>query len=371
MQQEAPKKILDLGIGKGSLTKAAFTKWGKAKYFAIDVDLKRIKDIIIDLPFVNVKKVNGLKANFESLKQSIGLVDLAICNPPYLKVKRGNYKELFNQAGLPACNSLKYLTSDLIFLAQNLRLLKVGGELGIILPDGLLTNHDFSLFRNDLLINHTLTKVIQLPDNVFQKTEARTHILIIKKGKPKGPKIRKVMLSQVNFDGKELKPIKVYTKELVHRMDYMYQYYKSKHLAPKLCLKDINAVIKRGKYDSKFLSASRLSYFHSTHFKKHGNQIVVENKAGIKHIDYCAKAGDILLCRVGKRIAGSSAIVKKGRFIISDCVYKISVTPKYRNTVFKSLKSSSGKEWLKVHAHGVCSQVISKSDLLNFPVDLK
>jgi len=74
------------------------------------------------------------------------------------------------------------------------------------------------------------------------------------------------------------------------------------------------------------------------------------------------------MCRVGKRVVGKVAIVKAGRVVNSDCVYRITVPKPYRNVLLKSLLSDEGKAWLHAFAHGVCSQVISKSDLENFPL---
>lgn len=59
--------------------------------------------------------------------------------------------------------------------------LRDGRELGIILPDSVMTNHYYNDLRKDLLFNHNIKCIIQLPDNIFNKTEARTHILIIQK----------------------------------------------------------------------------------------------------------------------------------------------------------------------------------------------
>jgi type I restriction enzyme M protein len=74
------------------------------------------------------------------------------------------------------------------------------------------------------------------------------------------------------------------------------------------------------------------------------------------------------MCRVGKRIVGKVAIIQSGSIINSDCIYRITVPKKFQKVVLKSFLSAEGKAWLSAYAHGVCSQVISKSDLENFPL---
>ena len=133
-------------------------------------------------------------------------------------------------------------------------------------------------------------------------------------------------------------------------------------------LKQIGAVIKRGKFSYKELRQSKLSFFHSVHFKENDVNICFDKPVANKHNNYSANEGDILMCRVGKRVVGKVAMVKFGRVVISDCIYKITVPKRYRQVLMKSLQSEEGKAWLHAFAHGVCSQVISKSDLENFPI---
>lgn len=97
--------------------------------------------------------------------------------------------------------------------------MKEGCELGIILPDSILTNHYFQVLRRDLLCNHNVKSIIQLPDKVFNKTEARTHIMIIEKNRKSNYKIE---VSKASFDGEIIDTIMVENSKLIQRMDYDY-----------------------------------------------------------------------------------------------------------------------------------------------------
>jgi type I restriction enzyme M protein len=362
----SPRVILDLGIGEGSLTRAAYKKWSKANFFGIDIDTERIKKTLHELPYVTIKTANGVDNNIISkLNIKVGSVDVAVCNPPYLKIKKDKkYDNLFKNAQLHNCHKLKYYTSDLIFLAHNLRILKPCGVLGIILPDGLLTGQDFKLFRHDLLTNHTIKSIIQLPDKIFNKTEARTHILIVQKGKKTNYKEVNLFLSDKN--GICIDSQKVNTAHLLNRMDFTYHKWEREESTSNLTLGCINADIKRGSYSYKLLKDTNCNYFHTTTFQ---NKNVHSFKNNIYNSDkIVAQKGDILIARVGKRCIGKFSLVRSGRILISDCVYRVRVKKEYLPIVLKALESNKGREWFKVNSHGVCALVISKKDLLNFPL---
>ena len=187
---ETPSTILELGIGEGSLAIAAMNRWGSARFIATEIDLDRIVSIKEKLPYVSVSNIDGLSPNIEEQLNIIaGDIDIAVCNPPYkIIAKEESYLNILKSAGfLNSCN-LNKLTTDILFLSQNIKMLKDDGELGIILPDTILTGCEFELFRKDLLSTTTITGLIQLPMSAFAKTEARTHILFLKKEKLKNIK---------------------------------------------------------------------------------------------------------------------------------------------------------------------------------------
>lgn len=362
-----PKRILDLGVGDASLTIAAYSRWDKAKYFATEIEPKKAVAIERKLAFIKVLNCDTLQPNASTkLKIKFGSIDIAICNPPYVRVEnKEKYNELFKSVG---CNNFRYLsriTSEIVFFAHNLKLLKRDGELGIIVSDSLITGKEFKIFRETIFEKFNVRRIIQLPDNVFNKTEARTHIIFISKTKSAN---KTCELLTSNIQGELSEKIIVANNLLIDRMDYQIHSANIHAKAGTKTLKQIGAVIKRGKFSYKELRQSKLSFFHSVHFKENGVNICFDKPVAKKHHSYSANEGDILMCRVGKRVVGKVAIVKCGRVVNSDCIYRITVPKRYRQVLLKSLRSEEGKAWLHAFAHGVCSQVISKSDLENFPI---
>lgn len=364
-----PKRILELGAGEGSLLKAATDRWLNAQFIATDIDRKSVENISRSLPHVNIFHVNSLSAKLDQkLKINVGSIDVAICNPPYLKIKsQKSFLPLFSDASLNCFSSLQLLTSDIIFLAQNLALLKNQGELGIILPDSIITGLEFLPLRKALLENHRITKIIQLPEDIFPRTEALTHILFIKKGSSTSSSVNLYSSDKL---GRCEKCIEVNSNLLVNRMDFKYHSYNArKSRKSGLALSHFTSEIVRGNIENKELRSLNVSQLHTTSLI-HGSSLKFSKSIpwAYRRKYRIAKAGDILLARVGRGCIGKVSIVEKGSAIFSDCVYRIRVPEENRMSIFAAFQSLEGQNWFNALSHGVCAKVLSKRDLLNFPL---
>ncbi len=367
----APSTVLDLGAGGGSLIKAASQRWQNADFYAADIDKNSIKKINKELPFVKIINADSLNKNIaKKLELKVDSVDIAVCNPPYLKLEdKRNYFSLFEEADLENCKNLKKVTSDIIFLAQNLRMLKKDGELGIILPDSLLTGHDFKILRESILSKHSIRGIIELPENIFSKTEARTHILLIEKGCSAEIKTQ---LYISNKEGQCYDQIEVSTNSLGKRMDFTFHKWNQKREKTKSfkTLTELGCEIKRGIQTHAELKVQNKAFVHTTNLNT-GTAVSFLKPVKYKNKKLVfAEVGDIILARVGRGCIGKVSMVKRGRGLLSDCVYRIRVPKLYRHIVLDALTNKTGQAWLKANSHGVCAKVISKADLLQFPIQL-
>ena len=365
-----PKSIIELGVGDGSLVRVAQKKWKNSKIIAGDIDPENLINLRNEFPNLNLFLINGLSSKLsDKLKIKLGTIDVGICNPPYLKIKKdAAVKSIIESCNLGEIDDYHIVTSDLVFLAQNLLLIRNGGELGIILPDGLLTSHQFKHFRKHLINNYEIRGVIELPDKVFKKTEAKTHILVIRKTKPIG---NDITLYKSNYDGQIVDKIKVRANMLEHRMDFSYNKWATSNLDTGLRLEEVANKVFRGKFSKKELVSSKYDFIHTSDLDKSVSyKSFKSDKKLIKKYE-CAQKGDIVISRVGKRCLDRVLIVEKGVVMVSDCLYVIRTNDKYRQVVIDTLTSKYGKEWIKAHAHGVCAKVISKSDLLNLRITVK
>lgn len=368
IEQVQPQRILDLGAGHGALVKAAKNRWPSSVIHAAELNGQGHAFLRLRFPDVRATRINGLDHELDvRMNLEPGSVDVAVCNPPYLHFKNNSeYHGLFRAAGLEKCMNLHSLTTDVLFLAQNLRLLRHGGELGIIVPDGLLTSKGFLLLREGLLTNHQVFGVIQLPEKIFPNTEARTHILLVRRGEVTE---NEIPVHMADNNGEIVSSITVPSTSLIDRMDFQFWNWKQKYSAvnKSLTLNQIGTEIKRGSFTLKQCEKLHLDYFHTTHFSGKTNSTAVmlpTREAVIPGV--IAVKGDILLARVGKRCIGKVAVISSGNAYITDCVYRIRVPVEFHGAVLSALLSEYGQKWLKAYAHGVCAQVISKIDLLEF-----
>lgn len=365
----SPKNILELGAGDGSLLNPAIQRWREANYSAFDIDEKALGAIRKTYPFVKTFKINALKDDLNLLfKVKKNSFDIAFCNPPY-QTFRNNEETIktLTEANLINTAKLKTISTDIYFLALNLIYLRTKGELSIIVPDSILTRKDYFAVRKDLIENHELFGIIELPDKVFRKTEAKTHILFIRKNAQTKTSVK---ISVADQKGNLINKLVINKNDLIDRMDYSFFQYRNqiKNNNYQL-LEELNPDIKRGSYSKKSLENMGKDYFHLDTF----NHCNSNNKISFSHNKdhskgIVAKKGDILLSRVGKRTIGRIAFITKGECLISDCIFRIRVEKKYQQLVFQSLTSSLGNEWMQAYSHGVCAKVISKSDLLKFPL---
>lgn len=74
---------------------------------------------------------------------------------------------------------------QILFIERCLQLLRKGGKLGIVLPDGTIGNRQLDYLRSYLMDQARLVAVIDVPIETFMpNTSTKTSILILTKGKP-------------------------------------------------------------------------------------------------------------------------------------------------------------------------------------------
>lgn len=362
-----PQNIVELGVGDGALIKHAVKKWKKAKFTCTDVNQNEFTDHAKN-PKIKFLIESGLNANLiKILKRGKTEYDVAICNPPYLKVSMQDifkYKKMIDAFDDQLYSKIKLISSEFIFLVQNVLLLRNKGTLGIIVPDSILTRKEFSPIRDSIIKNYNILCTIELPEKIFTKTEAKTHILILRKEKPKSDYVRVCL---ANKDGSIVKETMVFRESLVERMDFGFV---NSNLNSRLVTKAVqnakfNLRIYRGNVTHAELKTLDKPFIHSTTFKNDkaifGRLEKYPRKYSTK---VYAEKGDLVMVRVGRGCVGKFARVKAGKLLVSDCIFVFKSSDKNEVQRFEDfLKLNEGKAFMKMLVHGTCSKVISKSDL--------
>ena len=384
MECVRPKVIVELGTGKGSIASEAAKKWNPEKLITVDTDHTAITYLNeIGSTCQHTHHVQDALDEFlaERIGVDFGSVDVGLCNPPYVRPKwRDSFGNILEQAGLSgALNSVHDAGADLLFIAQNLRLLRKRGKLGLILPDGLITGEKYQGVRSVLLRQHLVQQVIQLPRRVFSNTEAQTYLLVLSKY---GGETQSVALRTMGIDGQLSPAIYIPSDQAKRRLDYNFHLSGNSHFLKtsskqlQITVGEVTQHLVRGSLCSSQLRSINSPVFHLGDFPQtRKGQLLpnVPSKFTQPLKAFCrlapnikfAEKGDILIARIGRNLQDKICVVSKGGCVISDCVYALRVVAAYRDVVIAYLVSEAGRRSIEATAHGVGAKYLSRSDLLS------
>lgn len=354
-----PLKVCDIGAGLGDLLCAVNQRWTGAKLLAADIDPLNVAHARSRLPAADCHQVDALR---HDLPRLLGVeeesMDVAVGNPPYGALRaNASHLSILRDAGLSDAVSPKRLTRDIVFLAQNLRLLKHGGELAVILPEGLAVNHVYADLRAALLERHGLWRALELPAFLFKGTEAKTVALFLRKG---------TASHSVLLESSGGASVRVDAEKAKNRLDAQFHL---QSMSVGLTLADLNPDIKRGALSHAEFRELGVPIFHTTDFKRFQNGRAILGRAPSMADRWVVTPGDILIPRVGSRCLAHAAMVVKGKSVFTDCVYRIRVATEWREHLLRALRSEQGVRFRLAVSHGTCAASLSKNDLLSFPLE--
>lgn len=110
--------------------------------------------------------------------------DLILTNPPFgSTIKDSSIISQFKNFGVNNGKVRKSIKSEVLFIERCLDLLKPGGELAIIVPDGILSNVTYNYVRKGIKERAIIKAIISLPSDAFISRGAtvKTSILYLKK----------------------------------------------------------------------------------------------------------------------------------------------------------------------------------------------
>lgn len=371
LQEDSVSVALELGVGGGALLSAVSGRWPDARCVSVDIDPQHAQECsarpvqhihyCADALTLELDNVIGLTS---------GVADIAVCNPPFIAADwNTSYSVLLNRAGFKVPTKALKVGADLLFLAQNLWLLKDSGQLGIIIPAGIIIGDKNRVVRETLLANHCITEVIELPPKAFKNTEVKTFILNLKKNKTTSNTIK---LYRCDKDGSIEPFIEISLEEAVNRMDFSYYEWKGNFPT---CNSNHGKTLEvlRGGISTSHARELGIEVFHTTDLKKQsepGRIFFSDNfsEATCNSHKVIAQLGDIVIPRVGRNIENGVHIVESGKALISDCLYIIRCPGRAPEDLYKALTSSEGIAWIKAHTHGACARFLTKSDLRKFPL---
>ena len=286
--------------------------------------------------------------------------DITLCNPPYdVPQWRPGFERILSEAGLADAVVPAQASAEVLFVAQNLRLARPGGRLGLLVPDGLMTGRRSAPFRAALLRDHRVETVVQLPQSAFLRTEARAFVLVLTKGRPSR---HPVALRKIGLEGLISAPCMVSPLAAAHRLDHDFHAAAGVGRGPSL--RDFNAKLVRGSV--KVPARAAVPFFHTTHFPRGDARYAHdlprwEGPADSRLV--CAEPGDILIARVDRNLQRKVCGVATGRIPLTSSVLRLRVSAPWRNQVLAALLSSEGEARLAATARGVGARMLGCEDL--------
>ena len=126
---------------------------------------------------IDSQKTNAIM----SVKETEGGFDIIMTNPPFGGIKID--PEIISHYSL-AKNARSELT-QVLFIERCTTMLKPGGRIGIILPDGVLSNPRLEYVVNYIKENYIIKAMASLPKGTFTPygADPKTHILLMRKKK--------------------------------------------------------------------------------------------------------------------------------------------------------------------------------------------
>lgn len=348
---KSPSRTLELAAGEGHLLTAIELKAPNCKMYAVDIDDANCTSLKEKRPDYETFNADATKPiNFlDNLT-----FDFALGNPPFLN---NITVDLFIQSLLRKTLDIeidigKKIRAEYVFICQYMNYLKKDGVLAIILPDSIISGVKSRDFREALLRKFKVEEIIGLSGSPFSKTEAKTHVLFIRNSRPS-----KIETKLSSF-GVNKKSIVVSNDSLIDRMDFNFHKAKNKNIGSRQLLN--HAKIQRGNFTHKDLKMMGEDFIHSTTFD---TDFYLPIKSISPDKSYISK-GDVIMCRVGSRVAGKIRVYNGDPVLFTDCIYKIHFKENsIKNDFLSFITSTTGKESLMSLLRGVCSKYITKSDL--------
>ena len=369
MDVVAPRTVVDLGAGGGTLIGEAAKVWRRANFITIDIDPVASTFRIPVAHGSTYKHVvaDALDAHLsDHLGISWGAACAAVCNPPYIRPQwRSHFRRILADVGLDhILPHAEDIPADVLFVAQNLRLLKRGGQLGVILPDGLVAGERFSQFRRTLILNHAVRQVIELPRRIFRHTEAKAHIVVLTKDQTPSTAIE---VRRLERNGELSSPKLVPPDRAVARLDYSYHSTarSARKRKPCILVDMLIAAIIRGSHSSRARASLPFPVLHTSDVSE--SDTVAPSKFKLpkqywnRNCGVVASPGDLLVARVGRNFSSKVCKVVHGPTVVSDCFLVLRPRPDEYERVFSFLRSNRGRCALESASHGVGAKFITQT----------
>lgn len=360
--------LLDLGAGKGALSRAAAARLGLDRLVLIERDPRYAAWLNQNFEkSVNVVRSNALDCDWEghwsAANKNIGVVS----NPPYgmLVLTQAQLTKLASSKLSPPVHG-NWVRGDAAFLAKAWELTATGASLAFIVTAPIVTGHEFRQLREVLVKELQNLTITQLDERTFPGAEVRAFLVNGTRGLNRR---RNVLIRKADISGQIVDELLIEHKAALVRLDI--EFYRAcerlglSNSSTVHTLADVGTHIVRGSLSRNEFEKQGVGAFHTTDFVRKGEQIELSEAANGYR---CATKGDILIPRVGSRCLTRHAMVVHGEGPYTDCVFRLRSSSNVQERIWKTISSSFGCEWREAHASGNCARHLTQATLLSMPL---
>jgi type I restriction enzyme M protein len=380
---ENVKRAIDPACGDGVFLQALLER-GVEEVWGVDIDPEIIKFIPQKIREKTKIIVGDSLIRFSLDNNSLpeNYFDIAVGNPPFSS-KYGRVTDY----RLKMYEISKDRTSEAIenlFIERFIKLVRPGGVIGIIVPDGVLLNKGNEHVRRYILKYKVLT-IISLPRGIFRSvigTTSKASVLFIKKEPNSGEEAFFYEASDENLDA---------IFDLYEKRRGCWNTPTADRLHPKHCIKtDLLSI--SSKFPVKMLDevilemkSGRTEYGEKRYFVKHGIRYISAKVVTPYGLDFSrderyiepgspmdkktayVKPGDVLFVRVGVGCIGRAAAVidQNDVGVADDWIYIIRVneTKVLPHYLAIYIQTDYARKQLEVMKRGVGTVTIPQSEL--------
>jgi type I restriction-modification system DNA methylase subunit len=194
-------------MNSGKIRSSKLNLYGQDKVERM-VRLSTINCSLFNLKTAKITIGNSLADN-SPISQISGMIDVVLTNPPFGAVFNSAFLSSECAKGIPFIsnlkNSSKSIESELLFIEKGMTLLKEGGRMLIVVPDGVISARGFAdTVRKYLSRTSQVKAIVDLPSVAFAQagTRTKTAVLYLEKTRPNNA--QSVFMSSVRSLGFEV-----------------------------------------------------------------------------------------------------------------------------------------------------------------------
>lgn len=226
LQPKSNEFIIDPACGTGGFLSESISQMqGEGKSYQL-VGIDKDRDMS-DMALATTKIISGDHTriyndnSLEILKEKsvlhnlVGQADVVLTNPPFgakigvtdesiLRLYEFGYNWTYSTSDKKwyrLSTLVKNQAPQILFLELCVKLLKDGGRMGIVLPEGMFGNKSLGYIWDYLKENGKVIAMIDCPRSTFQpSTDTKTNVLFFEKGKPFSEEVRVAVAKQCGHD---------------------------------------------------------------------------------------------------------------------------------------------------------------------------